>query len=36
MGGNNYSHFGFWYRRTMEKNDEVTLEILKEIQKYYK
>ncbi len=35
IGGNDNIHLNFWYRRTMEKNDEVTFKILKEIQKYY-
>jgi hypothetical protein len=34
--GSNYSQLAFWYRRTMEKNDEITCRILKEIQQYYK
>ncbi|TAL35039.1 MAG: hypothetical protein EPN93_11340 [Spirochaetes bacterium] len=32
----NYKQLTFWYRRTMEKNDEATLQVLKDIQAFYK
>ncbi len=32
----NYKDLAFWYRRTVEKNDKVVYDILKEIQTYYR